>query len=127
MDKRGGKFPKTINEQYYNKQLKKICKIAGFDEVVQSAKVERTLRGNRRVRGTYPFYELVTSHIGRQTAVTLFSQYLDTETLQMMTNHKDKKLLDHYNKTDLESKQLQKAKKMYEAFENIKLNLEQLN
>ncbi|MDY3391117.1 integrase [Riemerella anatipestifer] len=127
MNKRGGKFPKVISEPYYNRQLKKLCKIAGFDEVVQSAKIEATENGNRRIEGEYPFYELVTSHIGRQTSVTLFGQFMDTETMQMMTNHHDKTLLEHYNKIDIDTKQLQKAKKVYEAFKNMNITPEQLN
>lgn len=127
MDKRSGKFPNVVSEQYYNRQIKKVCEMAGFDEMVESAKTQNTDNGNRRIEGKYPFYELVTSHIGRQTAVTLFGQYIDPEIMQMMTNHQSIEMLNHYNKTDLDTQQRQKAVKVYEAFEKLKLTTNQLN
>ncbi|SDE48540.1 tyrosine-type recombinase/integrase [Riemerella columbipharyngis] len=127
MDKRGGKFPEAVSEQYYNRQIKKVCKIAGFDKMVESAKTKNTGNGNRRIEGKYPFYDLVTSHIGRQTAVTLFSQYIAPETLQLMTNHQSMEMLNHYNKTDIDTRQQQKAIKLYQALEDIEFNPNQLN
>ncbi|WP_394265551.1 tyrosine-type recombinase/integrase [Bergeyella zoohelcum] len=119
LQKRGGDFPRAISSQKYNQYIKEVCKIAGFTEMVESATIQRTDKGNRKIKGVYPFYQLVTSHIGRQTFVTLFSEYLPLEVVQMMTNHQSEKMTLHYNKTDFDTQQKKKAETVANAFNDI--------
>lgn len=78
---------------------------------------------NRKTKGVYPFYELVTSHSGRKTYVTLFSEFLPSEILQMQTNHHSKEMLEHYNKTDETELMLRSAKLVANAHKEVKLKI----
>ena len=96
MAKRGGEFPRKISDQRYNEFIKKVCEIAGFNEPTEGG----IMIEGRKIKSVYPFYKLVTSHSGRKTYVTLYSQYIPTEILQIQTNHHSKEMVEHYNKTD---------------------------
>ena len=121
LNKRHGNFPRMISPQKYNDYIKEVCKEAGFTTPVSSAKIKATDNGNRKVAGVYPFYELVTSHIGRQTFVTLFSDIVGIDVVQMMTNHQSEKMTLHYNKTDYDTKQKRKAEIIADAFNNVEI------
>ncbi len=121
LKKRNGEFPKRISHQRYNDYIKEVCKVAGFDELITSAKTFNTDKGNRKVTGEYPFYDLITSHIGRQTFVTLFKDYIPSEILQMGTNHASTQMLMHYNKEDFDTQQKRKAETVLNAFNHLKI------
>ncbi len=123
LDKRGGQFPRKISEQKYNDYIKLVCKTAGFDEEVEGGKREITDGVNRKKKGVFPLWQLVSSHIGRATYVSLFSQYLPSEIIQMQTNHHSREMVDHYNKTELTEKLLQRAKVVAQAHSEIKLKI----
>ena len=119
MKKRNGNFPRKISDQRYNEYIKKVCKNVGFDEPTDGAK----MINNRKTKGVYPFWELVTSHSGRKTYVTLFSEYLPTEILQMQTNHHSKEMVEHYNKTDETELMLRSARLVANAHKEVKLKI----
>lgn len=120
LSKRNGEFPRTISSQKYNEYIKQVCKEAGFNEMVESAIKQNTADGHRKVSGKYPFWQLVTSHIGRQTFVSIFSDKLGVEVVQMMTNHQSQKMPLHYNKTDYDTQQFRKAETIANAFDEMK-------
>lgn len=120
LSKRNGDFPRAISSQKYNEYIKQVCKEAGFNEMVESAVKQNTADGHRKVSGKYPFWQLVTSHIGRQTFVSLFSDKLGVEVVQMMTNHQSQKMTLHYNKTDYDTQQFRKAETIANAFDEMK-------
>ena len=115
LQKRNGQFPKKISDQRYNEYVKKVCKFAKIDRLTIGGKVEVNNGMKRKVKKEAPFYEFVTSHSGRATYVTLFSQYLPTEIIQMQTNHHSVEMVEHYNKTDSEQLALQRAKTVAQA------------
>lgn len=121
LEKRNGEFPRAISSQNYNKYIKEVCKEAGFTEMTESAKIQTTQNGNRKITGKYPFWELITSHIGRQTFVSLFSDIVGVDVVQMMTNHQSEKMTLHYNKTSYEEQQRRKAETIANTFNDIDL------
>lgn len=115
LNKRGGEFPRTISDQRYNEYLKKVCRLAGLTHEVEGGKIEVKNGVKRKVKVKTEFCELVTSHSGRATYVTLFSQLLPIDVVQLQTNHHSKEMVEHYNKTDVELLALQRAKIVMEA------------
>lgn len=115
LNKRNGQFPKKISDQRYNEYVKKVCKVAKIDRLTIGGKIEVNNGMKRKIKTEAPFYEFVTSHSGRATYVTLFSQYLPTEIIQMQTNHHSVEMVEHYNKTDAEKLALQRAKTVAQA------------
>ena len=108
LNKRGGEFPRKISSQRYNEYIKQVCRIAGIDEVMKGGKQIN----NRKVIGDYPKHELITSHIGRRTFVSLFQPLLGNENTRTQTGHTTDKMLVLYNKTQA----IDKAKRVKEAF-----------
>lgn len=75
--KRGGQFPRKISDVNLNLYIKDVCELAGIDEVLYNGKVmtierEGLPRITRKVFGSYPKCQLVTSHIGRKSFATNF-------------------------------------------------------
>ncbi|HAY3536581.1 tyrosine-type recombinase/integrase [Elizabethkingia anophelis] len=123
MEKRNGKFPRKISEQRYNGYIKKVCQIAGLTEIIEGGITEVKNNIKRKVKVKDEFWKLVTSHSGRATYVTLFSQYLPSEIIQMQTNHHSKEMVEHYNKTDLNEVLLQRARVVAQAHKEVELKI----
>lgn len=66
LDKYDWRLPKVSNQKF-NKNIKEICKIAGFDNEVTRTKFQ----GNKKIEEIKPFYECVSSHTARRTFITL--------------------------------------------------------
>lgn len=96
LDKRNGKFPRTISEQKFNTYIKIICEKVGLKELVQGAKIVETsimLNNKKKVihrkkTGFYPKHELVSSHICRRSFATNLYGKIDTLTIMKITGHK---------------------------------------
>lgn len=116
LKKRNGEFPRRISEQRYNEYIKKVCRIAGITRIVEGGKIVVENGIKRKIKSREEFCELVTSHSGRATYVTLFSQFLPNEVIQMQTNHSSVKMVEHYNKTDADELALQRAKVVAQAY-----------
>jgi len=56
-----------VSNQKFNKNIKEICKIAGFTEEI----TRTTYRGNEKIEEIKPFYSCVSSHTARRTFITL--------------------------------------------------------
>ncbi len=101
LDKRGGKLPnvgisKKGWENLFNKRIKEICKMAGIDEIILGDK--RNPKTNRKERGLYPKYELVSSHICRRSFVSNHYGKLPNETIRAITGHSSGKQFLNYVK-----------------------------
>lgn len=89
LEKREGEFPRAISDVKYNLYIKEVCKIAGLNEKVFGAKRETDNNGKtRKVKGEFPKYELVSSHIGRRSFATNFYGEIPTTYLKYITGHK---------------------------------------
>ena len=124
LSKRDGNFPPKISSQKYNDYIKKVCEIAEFSEMVKGAIRLRDERGNiRKVKKEVPFSAMASSHIGRVTYVTLFSQYLPNEVIKMQTNHHSDQMVEHYNKTDEQEKLIQRAMLVAQAHKKVEFKI----
>ena len=90
---------KKIASQNFNINIQKICRIAGFDEIIQTDK----FYGNKKVSKDIPRWKLITSHTARRTFVTLSAQRNVPHSLIMqVTGIKSVKTLQGYIKFDKE-------------------------
>lgn len=114
LKKRNGEFPKKVSSQKYNDYIKLVCFEAGIKEKINGGKeIDK-----RKVIDYYPKWELITSHIGRRTFVSLFQSKLGKENTMTQTGHTTDRMVDLYNKTS----PLDKARKVKAVFELDKLS-----
>jgi integrase len=101
LKKRGGEFPRQISDQRYNEYIKEVCKQSGIDETIKGSKVDTETK--RKESGTFPKYELVTSHIGRRSFATNNYGRIPTSLLIGATGHSTEKMfLEYIGKSDTE-------------------------
>lgn len=99
LNKRKGKFPTAISDQKYNNYIKKVCQIAGIDEVVNGSKKTETAENSkifRKEKGDFPKWELVTSHIGRRSFASNFYGIIPTSYLTYQTGHSTETMFLNY-------------------------------
>lgn len=98
LEKRNGSFPKKISSQKFNKHLKDICKLAGINEPTEGAKYDKDTK--RKIKGTYPKYELITSHVCRRSFASNFYGEMPTALLMSITAHStEQQFLEYIGKT----------------------------
>ena len=126
LDKRNGEFPKMISDQKFNEYVKEVVKLAGIDEETEGRKlVSVEIDGvpkQRKVRGIYEKWELVSSHSCRRSFATNMykSKALPLIVLMSLTGHKTESQFIEYVKTTPE----ENAKLMNDYFNN---NLSKMN
>jgi hypothetical protein len=110
LGKRDGNFPKLISDPKYNLYIKQVCRIAGLTEKIKGSKLtdinkdaETDLcskkvkeKKYRKIKGVYPKWELITSHIGRRSFATNFYGTIPTSYLINMTGHSSEALFLTY-------------------------------
>jgi len=91
-------YPKPITDVEFNRTIKKVCKFAGItDEIVGDLYNNKT---QRKERGVYPKYKLISSHAMRRTFATLNYNKVPVDILMEITGHSKESMLLHYiNKT----------------------------
>ena len=90
---------KKIANQNFNINIQKICKIAGFDEIIKIDK----FYGNKKISKKVPRWKLIRSHTARRTFITLSAQRNVPHSLIMqVTGIKSVKTLQGYIKFDKE-------------------------
>jgi integrase len=101
LKKRNGKLP-TFNltpdalEVLFNKEIKNIAKMAGITQKIIGDK--RDKKTNRNVRGIYPKYQLVSSHICRRSFVTNHYGKIPNRAIMAITTHSSESQLMDYVK-----------------------------
>lgn len=100
LNKRNGKFPKSISDQKYNDYIKEVCKQAGLNEKVTGSKKTETAPDSsifRKEKGIFEKWELVCSHIGRRSFATNFYAIgIPTTLLMSATGHSTEKMFLNY-------------------------------
>ena len=95
-----GSFPRRISDQIFNKHIKKVCKVAGITQEIQGSLMQETeIQGKkqyRKVKGLYPKYELVASHICRRSFATNYYGKIPTSLLRKITGHATEEMLITY-------------------------------
>lgn len=94
LNKRKGNFPRQISDVNYNKYIKKICKEAKINEIVEGSKLDKDLM--RKVKKDYKKWELITSHIGRRSFATNFYGKIPTPLIMSATGHTTEKSFLNY-------------------------------
>ena len=91
-EKRGCVF-QTMSCVNYNVNIKKVARIAGLNRMVNKT----WFKGAERMETSKPLHEVISSHVGRKTFVTLaLSSGMPADVLCSITGHKDSRLLKHY-------------------------------
>lgn len=106
--KRNGEFPRKISAVKYNEYIKKVADKAKIHQIIKGGKKIK----DRKVIGMYPKWQLVTSHIGRRTFVSLFETIIGKENIKSQTGHTTDNMVNLYNKTEA----IDKAKRIKEAY-----------
>ena len=97
LNKRKGEFPKPISEQVYNRYIKEVSRRAGIVSEIDGSKVESIEKlGKRKVKGVYPKWMLVSSHIGRRTFATQKYGDIPLTLLKQLTGHSSESQLLTY-------------------------------
>lgn len=83
LNKRSFQFPDKLNDQDYNKALKKVCEKAEINNIVYGGKeIEK-----RKVYDNYKKFELCTSHLGRRSFASNNYGTIPTSYLIYITGH----------------------------------------
>lgn len=102
LDRRDGEFPHAISDQKYNDYIKEVCKLAKINQLIEGKisknieKDEKKKKKIRRVFGTYPKYELISSHVGRRSFSTNFYGTIPTTYLINVTGHGSEAMFLNY-------------------------------
>jgi integrase len=100
--KRNGEFPRKISEQRYNDYIKEVAQLAGITQKIEGGKVNPET--NRKEKGVFEKWELVSSHIGRRSFATNNYGKVPTSILKFMTGHaSEAQFLSYVGKTQSES------------------------
>lgn len=88
---KGGRVFKVPCNQVFNEKLKLIAKMAGIKG--EFTMVRR--QGNREVKIVKKRHELVTSHVGRKSGITIFYlNGMDLKSIQKISNHSSIKIME---------------------------------
>ena len=95
LERRNGEFPKTFsnnlesNKTLFNKYIKEVTKKAGLVYKVTGGKVNKST--NRKEKGVYEKWELITSHICRRSFASNYYANVPTPLLMSVTGHSTEK------------------------------------
>ncbi len=92
--KYGNQFPRKISEQKFNDYIKIVCEKVGLTQIVEGSKMNPET--GRKESGTFPKYELITSHVCRRSFATNHYGKLPTGVLMSITNHSTEKMFLNY-------------------------------
>ena len=96
IEKYSGGFPEPTSNSILNRRFKRICKIAGIDEMIQTVQNKGRKNGNKSMETEKPKYNLVSTHIGRRSFVTHFYGKMATADIMRQTGHKTEKIFFEY-------------------------------
>jgi integrase len=109
LDKYPDRLPKTLTDQYYNRQLKEVAKQAGITEPVMA----EVKRGGMTVTMQVPKYELVTRHTARRSfATNLYRRGIPSSQLMFLTGHKTEDAFLRYIRVSKEDNARDVSKKL---------------
>lgn len=105
LDKRDGEFPKMISDQKFNEYVKEVVALAEIKNKLEGSKlISVQINGEdkqRKVKGNYEKWELVSSHSCRRSFATNMykSKALPLIVLMSLTGHKTESQFIEYVKT----------------------------
>lgn len=109
----------TISSQKFNKYIKELCELVGFtEEIYGSVKDPNT---NRKVKGYYSKYKLISSHTCRRSFISNHYGKIDDLTLMAISTHKNHSVFLDYVKTTVS----EHAKKLATHWEQREIEKQQ--
>jgi hypothetical protein len=101
LERHGGNFPYKLSDQRFNEYIKDVCKLSGINQPVYGGKMEKLEDGkHRKVTGTFPKHELITSHACRRSFASNFYGEMPTALLISITAHStEQQFLQYIGKT----------------------------
>ena len=97
-------LPHKISLQRFNEYIKEVCKIAEINTLTKGRK--RDINKNRYVTGSFPKYELITSHICRRSFATNNFGEMPNSIIMGITGHSSEKtFLGYIGKSEIDSAQ----------------------
>ena len=121
----GGKMPKAESRTNFNRKIKKVCKAAGFNDLVnvgvKNKGADNTQLNRKRTTET-EFYNAVTGHIGRGSFATLMyhSKEVSEETIMAICGWKTLSQMKEYIKDKMRGKILDAVQ--FGKTEDVKYN-----
>ena len=109
LNKYPDQLPKIPTDQHFNREIKKVCKIAGINDKVMA----EVKKGNLTVTAPVPKYKVVTSHTARRSfATNLYRRGIPSTQLMFLTGHKTENAFLKYIKVSKEDNAKDVAKKL---------------
>lgn len=110
LNSRNGEYPRKISAVKFNLHIKKITQFAGIDEPTTGAIMQAITINNkkeyRKLEGTFPKYELVTSHICRRSFASNYYGEMPTSLIISITGHStEKQFLEYVGKEPIDHAQ----------------------
>lgn len=125
--KRNNNTPKIISSQKFNEYIKEICEKAKINnDIPGSLKDPKT---NRKVKGVYPKWQLISSHTARRSFATNHYGQIEDQTIMAITGHKSYTQFMKYIKTTREehAKKLEKLWDSQNEIQTPKSTLKSVN
>lgn len=98
LDKRNGEFPTGLSAVKFNLHIKDVAKLAGIKNVISGSLNNKET--NRKEKGFYPKWQLVSSHICRRSFATNFYGDIPTSILKDITAHStERQFLEYIGKS----------------------------
>jgi integrase len=87
----------VLSNQKMNEHLKEIGKQAGLTRLITKVRYS----GSRRIENVFPLHDLISTHMGRKTFITLmFRKGVESELIRAISNHKSIESFARYNNID---------------------------
>lgn len=115
--KRNNELPRIISEQKFNKYVKDVCQEAKINEMILGN--VRMPKINRKEKGYYPKYKLISSHTARRSFATNHYGKIDDRTIMAITTHRSHSQFMKYIKTT-QKEYIDKLAKYWEEQEDLK-------
>jgi integrase len=85
LKKRNG-FPTKLSDQKFNLYIKDVAELSGLNEQTKGSKINKET--NRKEKGSFPKYQLITSHICRRSFASNLYGELPNMVIMGITGHK---------------------------------------
>ncbi len=109
LDKYPDQLPKIPTDQHYNREIKKVCELAGINDNVMA----EVKKGSLTVIAPVPKYKLITSHTARRSfATNLYRRGIPSTQLMLLTGHKTEDAFLRYIRVSKIDNALDVAKKL---------------
>ena len=131
LNKRNGDFPRPLSAAKFNLHIKDVAQLAGINEPTEGAKLEEiTEKTHRKVYGTFPKWELITSHVMRRSFATNYYGEMPTALIISITGHNtEAQYLEYIDKPPIDNAQLiaEYWVSLYAKQQNKKVPLRKVN